>query len=141
MSRGVWKRLKAFEYPARPRLEHGESLVAVFSGVRARVTLTDRRIIVSRLGHRSFAYEDVVDLSGGRYAGPSIVDLRDNGTISGGIYLHVLTGGEEWAHVPGGERAAALIRERTPNLWIEHGQGVSIDEWSKQLRASRNPGE
>jgi hypothetical protein len=81
------------------------------------VTLTDKRIIVSRFGHTSFRYEDVVDADGGRSAGPTFADLRDNTTINGGIYLHRLDGHEEWAHIPRSVEAATLIRSRAPNLW------------------------
>ncbi len=51
--------------------------------------------------------------------------------------MHLLDGGEEWVHVPDSDRAAALIRERTPNLWVEHGHGLSIDAWRKQLLQER----
>ena len=80
-------KLGSLAYPAEPTLDQGESLVAMYEGLRARVSLTDKRIIVSRLGHTSIPYEDIVDVDGGWDAGPTYFHLRDNATISGGIYM------------------------------------------------------
>ena len=62
-------KLGSVAYLAEPTLDEAESLVAMFEGLRARVSLTDKRIIVSRFGHTAIPYEDVVDVDGGRDAG------------------------------------------------------------------------
>jgi hypothetical protein len=60
-------KLRSFTHPANPSFDEGESLWAMFKGFRARVTLTDKRIIVSRFGHTSILYGDATDrLSNGR---------------------------------------------------------------------------
>jgi hypothetical protein len=46
-------KMGSFAYPAEPTLDDAESFVATFEGLRARVSLTDKRIIISRFGHTS----------------------------------------------------------------------------------------
>lgn len=137
---GFWEKLKSFEYPAQPTLDEGEELIEEFRGVRARVTLTDERIIVSRIGHTSIPYGDVVDLDGGWVAGPTYPNWRDNASITGGVFLKLFDGSEEWVHVPEAERVADLIRARATNLWTSNKR-ESIWGWMKRLQSERGQAE
>jgi hypothetical protein len=126
--------LGSLRYPALPVLEEAESGWAIFEGLRARVTLTDMRVIVSRVGHTSFPYEDLIDVSGGRSAGPNCFSLRENETIWGGIYLLRIDLHEEWVHVPEGDKVAELIDSRARNLCPA---GTRVAEWIENLKGER----
>ena len=95
-----------------PVLDEGERVDAVFPGLLATVTLTDRRIFVARnFGRiRSIPYEDVKRVNGGWFAGAH--DLRDNSDVLYGIYIEERNGREEWAWLGEPKRCATLIRER-----------------------------
>lgn len=129
-------RIGRFEYPATPPLADGEIATDVFEGARARVTLTDRRIVVSRFGHLPIRYAEVVAVDGGFYAGPT--DLRENTMIAGGLYLRCADGREEWVHIPQAADAAALIRERATNLCPV---GEDVHAWGTRVRAGLPPRE
>ena len=124
-------RLGSFRYPALPPLDDGESAFAVYEGLRARVTLTGERVIVSRFGHTSIRYETIIDVSGGTSAGPNFATWRENVTIWGGLYLLSVDNHEEWVHIPEGKEAAAQIRSRAPNVWTGHGD---VWDWFKTVR-------
>jgi hypothetical protein len=131
-------KLGSFAYPAEPTLDESESLVAMFEGLRARVTLTDKRIIVSRFGHTSIPYEDVVDVDGGWDAGPNYAHLRDNASIAGGIYILMVDWHEEWVHVPRAKEAAELIRTRASNLWPGSTENGLMSDWVKGVQRERS---
>jgi hypothetical protein len=121
-----------WRYPAIPELAEDERALDTFEGLRARVTLTDRRVIISRLSHVSIPYENIIDVNGGTFAGA--VDMRDNATISGGLYLVAADNHEEWVHIPYGSVAADLIRSQAPNLIPE---GVKKRDWLKEMKRRR----
>jgi hypothetical protein len=127
-------RIGSFVYPAELVLDDGEVVVDAFAGLRGRVTLTETRIVLSRFGHQSIPYEDVVDVDGGLQAGPNWMNYRDNTTIVGGIYLCTVDWREEWIHIPDSIRAAGLIRERAANL---APVGEQLTEWIRRLKARR----
>ena len=89
-----------------------ETLIDEFVGPVARLTLTSKRIILSRLDHRTFAYEDVTEVNGGWFAGGGPI-MRENSDIVYGIYI-ATSKEEDWAHIPRPQVAAELIRSRVP---------------------------
>lgn len=99
--------------PARPTLAADEIPLEEFVGPVARLTLTDKRIIVSRRGHKTFAYEDLEVVTGGWFTLNARWAGLENAHTLYGCYIQTADDSESLFVLRASE-AAAMIEARSP---------------------------
>jgi hypothetical protein len=96
--------------PSKPELDPDETLLREFVGPFARVTLTEKRIIISRRAHKSIDYDDVEAVSGGWGASNARYVGEEHTTMPYGFYLQTADYNDS-SFIVGAKDAARMVKE------------------------------